>query len=153
MVALLGIAFLAGRTGVVILFALCSFAALREFLTLTRTVRADHWALAAAFFVVLPVQYWLIWDRLVRALFDLHPGLCLPAPADPRGAAGRDEGFLVRVAETQWALMIAVFCVSHVPALLYLQIPGYEGRGVLLIAFLVSSWCRCRTCCNTSGAS
>ena len=33
--------------------------------------------------------------------------------------------------------MLAVFCVSHVPALLTLEIPGYEGRGLLLIAFLV----------------
>lgn len=33
MVVLLGVAFLAGRTGVVLLFALCSFAALREFMT------------------------------------------------------------------------------------------------------------------------
>ena len=33
--------------------------------------------------------------------------------------------------------MICVFCVSHVPALLTLDIPGYEGRHLLLIAFLV----------------
>ena len=41
-----------------------------------------------------------------------------------------------RVAETQWGLMISVFCLSHVPALLDLKIP-YEGRNLLLIAFLV----------------
>ena len=45
--------------------------------------------------------------------------------------------FMERIAVTQWALMLAVFCVSHVPALLTLKIPGYEGRGLLLIAFLV----------------
>ena len=33
--------------------------------------------------------------------------------------------------------MICVFCVSHVPALLPLDIPRFEGRNVLLIAFLV----------------
>lgn len=36
--------------------------------------------------------------------------------------------------------MICVFCASHVPALLTLltlEIEGYEGRGVLLIAFLI----------------
>ena len=37
----------------------------------------------------------------------------------------------------QWGLMICVFCISHVPALLTLDIPGYEGRNLLLIAFLV----------------
>jgi phosphatidate cytidylyltransferase len=50
---------------------------------------------------------------------------------------GNTEQYLVRVAETQWALMICVFCASHVPALLTLHIPGYEGRQVLLIAYLV----------------
>jgi phosphatidate cytidylyltransferase len=33
--------------------------------------------------------------------------------------------------------MICVYCTSHVPALLSLFIPGYEGRNLLLIAFLV----------------
>ena len=37
----------------------------------------------------------------------------------------------------QWGLMICVYCISHVPALLTLDIPGYEGRNLLLIVFLV----------------
>lgn len=61
MVILIALAFLAGRTGVVVLFALCSFAALREFVTLTNARRADHRTLAVAFFVVIPLQYWLVW--------------------------------------------------------------------------------------------
>lgn len=137
MVALLGVAFLAGRTGVVVLFALCSFAALREFMTLTRTVRADHRAVASAFFVVLPAQYWLVWTDwygLYSIFIPVYAFLLLPILAALRGET---RGFLTRVAETQWGLMIAVFCVSHVPALLYLKIPGFEGREVLLIAFLV----------------
>ena len=47
----------------IVLFAFVSFTALREFITLTETRRGDHYALAAAFFVVLPVQYVLICDR------------------------------------------------------------------------------------------
>lgn len=137
MVAVLGLAFLAGRGGVIVLFALLSFAALREFLTLTRKARADHWALVAAFFVILPVQYWLVWDGwygLYSIFIPVYAFLLLPIVAALRGETG---GFLVRVAETQWALMICVFCASHVPALLDLTIPGYEGKTVLLIAFLV----------------
>ena len=61
MVVLMGLALVFGRTGAVLLFGFCSFAALREFVTLTNTRRADHWALAAAFFIVLPVQYYLVW--------------------------------------------------------------------------------------------
>jgi PrtD family type I secretion system ABC transporter len=42
-----------------------------------------------------------------------------------------------RTATTQWGLMISVFCISHVPALLTLDIPGYEGREALLVVFLI----------------
>ncbi len=60
--------------------------------------------------------------------------LLLPVLSALRGST---QNFLVRVSETQWALMICVYCVSHVPALLYLQIPGFEGRNVILIAYLI----------------
>ena len=137
MVGLLGLAFLAGRTGVVLLFAFCSFAALREFLTLTTKLKADHWALVAAFYIVLPVQYWLVWSNwygFYAIFIPVWVFLGLPIVAAVRGDTSR---YLVRVSETQWALMIAIYCVSHVPALLMLDIPGFEGKNVLLMAFLV----------------
>ncbi len=137
MVVLLAIAFLAGRTGVVLLFAILSFAGLREFLTLTEKAPADHWALAASFFVILPVQYWLIgidWYGFYAIFVPVYAFLLLPVVSALRGGT---KDFLTRVAETQWALMICVYCASHVPALLTLQIPGYEGRSVILIAWLI----------------
>lgn len=137
MVAAMAIALIAGKIGVVVLFALCSFAALREFLTLTSTRRGDHWALAGAFFIVLPAQYWLVytdWYGLYSIFIPVYAFLAMPIVAALRGDT---ENYLVRISEVQWALMITVFCASHVPALLTLQIPGFEGRNVLLIAFLV----------------
>ena len=137
MVVLMGLALIGGRTGVALLFGFCSFAALREFVTLTNTRRADHWALAAAFFIVLPFQYyliWIAWYGLYSIFIPVYAFLLMPIVAVLRGDT---DHFLVRIAEVQWALMICVFCVSHVPALLSLEIPGYEGRNVLLIAFLV----------------
>jgi phosphatidate cytidylyltransferase len=137
MVIFIGVSFLAGRAGVIILFAFCSFAALREFITLTNTKRADHWALASAFFVVLPIQYYLLWAEeygIYSIFVPVYAFLLMPIVSVLRGDT---ERFLIRIAEVQWALMICVFCASHVPALLTLTIPGYEGRNVLLIAFLV----------------
>jgi phosphatidate cytidylyltransferase len=137
MVALMALALLAGRTGVVLLFALCSFAALREFVTLMDLRRGDHGALLLAFFLVLPLQYglvWVGWYGLYSIFIPVYAFFLIPIAAM---LAGDTERFLGRVAEAQWALMICVFCVSHVPALLTLDIPGYEGRNVLLIAFLV----------------
>ncbi|TQS70898.1 phosphatidate cytidylyltransferase [Rhodobacteraceae bacterium] len=137
MVAVMAIAFLAGTAGVVILFAICSFAALREFLTLTNTVVADHWALAAAVFVVLPLQYLAVgmgWYGFYSIFIPVYAFLLMPILSTLRG---QSENFLIRVSEAQWALMIAVFCVSHVPALLSLTIPGYEGKNLFLIFFLI----------------
>lgn len=137
MVILMAIAFLGGKAGVVILFGFCSFAALREFMTLTSSRQSDHLALVTAFFIILPVQYYLIWENwygLFSIFIPVYAFLLLPILSALRGDSKK---FLIRVAETQWALMICVFCASHVPALLSLTIPGYEGRNVLLIAFLV----------------
>lgn len=137
MVALIAIAFLFGQTGVLILFALASFTALREFITLTETRRGDHYALVAAFFVILPIQYWLIaidWYGLYSIFIPVYAFLFLPIVAALRADTTR---FMERIAVGQWALMLAVFCLSHVPALMTLDIPGSEARGILLIAFLI----------------
>lgn len=137
MVAFIGAALLLGKPGVMLLFGFASFAALREFLTLTTKAQADHISLALAFFVVLPLQYIFIglgWTGLYTVFIPVYAFLFLPMVSALRG---NPERFLIRVAETQWALMIAVFCVSHVPALMTLEIAGYSDRAVLLVAFLV----------------
>jgi len=137
MVAFVGAALLLGKVGVMVLFAFASFAALREVLTLTAKARADHLSLALAFFVVLPLQYVFVameWTGLYMVFIPVYAFLFLPIVSALRG---NPERYLVRVAETQWALMIAVFCVSLVPALMSLDIDGYGDRSLLLIAFLV----------------
>lgn len=137
MVALVGIALLLGKIGVMVLFAFASFAALREILTLTTKSQADHLALALAFFVILPLQYIFVglgWAGLYMVFIPVYAFLFLPMVSALRGNPQR---FLIRVAETQWALMIAVYCVSLVPALMNLDIPGYGDRSLLLVAFLV----------------
>ncbi len=137
MVALIAGAFVFGKAGLIVLFALASFLALREFLTLMRTRRGDHLAIAGAFFIVLPAQYVLIsidWYGLYSIFIPVYAFLFMPIVVAFRGDT---RHFLARIAEVQWALMVCVFCVSHVPALMTLSIPGYEGRQLLLIAFLV----------------
>jgi phosphatidate cytidylyltransferase len=137
MVALLGLAVLIGEAGVVVLFALASFAALREIVTYTMKTRADHLSLALAFFAVLPLQYVFVGmglQGLFGTFIPVYAFLLLPVFSALRGAP---DGFLVRVSETQWALMTAVFCLSHVPALMTLDIPGHGGRGVFLIVFFL----------------
>ena len=137
MVIAIGVAFIFGKRGVHVLFFLISFYALREFLSLAYTRRSDHNAMAAAFFVALPVQYfliWIDWYGMYSIFIPVYAFLILPILS---ALAADTKRFLERTAKVQWGLMICVYCISHVPALLTLNIPGYEGRHLLLIAFLV----------------
>ena len=137
MVLVIGLAFLFGKPGVILLFAFISFFALREFLSLTYTRSADYLALVGAFFVVLPLQYALVyigWYGFYSIFVPVYVFLLLPIL---EVVAGDTKRFLERMAKIQWGLLICVYCISHVPALLTLAIPGYEGRNLLLIAFLV----------------
>ena len=60
MCAILVASFQLGYTTSVVLFALVSFWALREYVTMTPTRRADHRALFWVFFFFMPLQYWLV---------------------------------------------------------------------------------------------
>lgn len=133
----IGLALLAGRIGVVVLFAFVSFTALREFLTVAPTRRSDHQAMVMAFFVVLPFQYFLVgieWLGLLEVFIPVYAFLFLPILSAVKSDTLR---FMERTGTLHWALMVTVFCISHIPALLNLRIPGFEGRGVFLIVFLV----------------
>ncbi|MCW1933861.1 phosphatidate cytidylyltransferase [Pararhodobacter zhoushanensis] len=137
MVVLFTLTMLAGRWAMVLLFAVASFAALREFYTYSSRTRADHLSLALAFYIILPAQFLFVFfdiQRLFAVFIPVYIFLLLPFVSVLRGST---ERFLSRVSETQWGLMIAVYCLSHIPALMWLELPGYDGRGMLLIAFLV----------------
>lgn len=136
-VAIAGLAFAFGKAGVILLFALLSLAALREFFTLARLTRADHSALLLVFFVAVPLQYYLIWIGwygLYSILIPVYAFALLPAFAALRGEPG---AFLARAGEVQSGLMIAVYCLSHVPALATLRIAGYEGHELQLVLFFL----------------
>jgi len=126
-----------GGVGSVVLFGLLSFLALREFLTLTPTRRADHMTLFWSFFVITPLQYVLVgigWYGLFSILIPVYAFLFVPIRA---AIAGDTERFLERAAKIHWGLMICVYCVSHAPALLFLDLRGYRGENAKLLLFLI----------------
>ena len=137
MVILMSLAAFSGKIGILLLFAFASFAALREYLTFATKRRADHLSLALGAFVILPLQYVFVglgWTTLQTVFIPVFAFLLLPIVSALRGDPHR---FLERVSETQWGLMICVYCISHVPALLNHGIAGGGDRAVLLIVFLV----------------
>ena len=137
MVAVFSVALATGGLGSVILFGCLSFFALREFITLTPTRPGDHRTLFWAFFIITPLQYYLVameWYGLFSILIPVYAFIFVPTRS---ALAGDSEHFLERTAKIQWALMVCVYCVSHVPALLTLRLPGYEGENAKLLLFFV----------------
>jgi phosphatidate cytidylyltransferase len=138
MVGLFAGAVVIGRIVTVILFALLSFMALREFVTLTPTRRGDHRMLFLAFFVVVPLQYWLIsinWYGLFAVLIPVYVFVTLPAVSV---LAGDTQDFLARSAKVQWGLWLCVYALSNAPALLMLDtIPDYHLPPAMLLLYLM----------------
>lgn len=137
MMAIFAVAFLLGQMTTLALFGLLSFFALREFITLTPTRPGDHRALSVAFFVLIPVQYFLIgidWYELFTIFIPVYGFLLLPALSV---LAQDTEGFLERTAKIQWGVMITIYSISHAPALLLLDVPGYTGQNALLLFYLL----------------
>ncbi|AFI86712.1 phosphatidate cytidylyltransferase [Aggregatibacter actinomycetemcomitans] len=126
-----------GFYGIIFLFFVISFMALREFLSLLYIRRGDHLALAACFYVILPVQYILVaidWFSMFTIFIPVYGFLFLPILS---ALLGDTAHFLDRSTKVQWALMISVFCISHIPAMLTLDIAGFEGKNLLLMIFLI----------------
>ena len=119
------------------LFGIVAFFALREFVTLSPTGRGDHRGLVLAFFVVLPLQFWLVATErfdLFTVFIPVYVFLAIPVVSV---LAGDPNRFLERNAKLQWGIMVCIYGMSHVPALLLLQFPKWGARNAFLVFFLV----------------
>ncbi|MGJ4804019.1 phosphatidate cytidylyltransferase [Luteimonas sp. SDU82] len=137
MVAVLAICFGIGPVATLVVFAGISFFALREFITLTPTRAGDHLPLVAAFYLLIPVQYWLIFDQwygLFAIFIPVYAFLALPVLAV---FGGDTTDFLARSTKIQWGVMIAIYCISHAPALMILHPDAPAGTGQLLLLYLM----------------
>ncbi len=140
MVLVLFVAFLFGHIGTTLLFLLISFVALREFMTLIYRKRCDYYSMVVCFYLLLPIQYYLVfaqWYGMFSIFIPVYGFLVLPIIA---GFSGNTEQFLSRAAKTQWMAMICIFCLSHVPALLFLNLDGFENsNNILLLIFMIAT--------------
>lgn len=137
MLLVLGSAILLGNLAFIVLFAFISLFALREFVSLLPTRRGDYFPLLVSFYFVIPYQYYLIytdWYGLYSIFIPLYVFLLIPI------ASLKQEDtthFLERSAKIQWGLMVSVFCISHVPALINLKLPHFEGEKIWLAIWLI----------------
>lgn len=116
-------------------FALVSFMALKEFLTLAPSRQSDRIPLLWMF-IAIPINYWLIgigWYGMFVVFIPVYVFLFLPARMV---VAGDTQGFLRTASQLHWGLMTTVFAFSHVAFLLVLPADGLQ-TGALLVLFLV----------------
>ena len=79
MLIVIGSAILMGNVAFIILFALISLFALREFISLLPTRRGDYLPLLVAFYFVIPYQYYLVyidWYGLYSIFIPLYVDVC-----------------------------------------------------------------------------
>lgn len=135
MITVFTIAILTTRIVSTVFLAFVAFLALKEYLSLIPTRRADRSVLLWAY-LAIPVQFYFAhrgWFGLFMVFIPVWMFLFLPARIT---LGGHTEGFLKAVGTLSWGLMITVFSLSHTAMLLSFGIEHGKGAGPLL--FLVA---------------
>jgi phosphatidate cytidylyltransferase len=139
MCIVVGLSLFAGRIGATLLFAFASFVALREYIAPAPERPSERGLALVVLVVVLPLQYLFVarGDYALQTLFiPVFIVVALPVMIALAGKSQEEGG---RAPLMQWTsgLVICVWCISQAPALLDLEIPGYEGRSAFLLVFLI----------------
>lgn len=126
------------RRGIAIaFFALLSFLALKEYLSLIPTRRADRRVLFWAYLCV-PLQYLWVWQQWYNMFLIFIPVWAFLFIAMRMVLRGETRDFLRAAGSIHWGLMTMVFGLSHLAWLLVL--PGaapVAAHGAALLLFVV----------------
>ncbi len=137
MIAVLGIAAISGSSGMILLFGIISFMALREFLTIITTRRGDHRSLFWSFFFFVPLQYYFIhihWYGMMSIFIPVYGFIFLSIRS---ALSGDPNKYLERISVIQTSLMICVYSISHVPGLLLIPLRSPESNLKQLFFLLI----------------
>ena len=137
MVVAFTLAMVLSRTVSLVFFGLMSFLALKEYLSLIPTRRADRRVLFWAY-LTIPLQYYWIaigWYGMFIIFIPVYVFLFLPMRMV---MIGETKQFLQAAGTLHWGLMVTVFSLSHLSFLLALPEAGNPaGGGAGLVLFLV----------------
>jgi phosphatidate cytidylyltransferase len=128
MVAVLCLAALLGRAVSLVFLALVSFLALKEYLSLVPTRRADRGVLLWAY-AAIPIQYALIASERYEMFIIFVPLTALFLVPTSMAVIGATEGFLRAAGTVSFGLMATVYTIGHLGYLLVLPAAGNPGGG------------------------
>jgi phosphatidate cytidylyltransferase len=128
MVAVLCLAALLGRAVSLVFLALVSFLALKEYLSLVPTRRADRGVLLWAY-AAIPIQYaWIASERYEMFIIFVPLYALFLVPTN-MAVIGATEGFLRAAGTVSFGLMATVYTIGHLGYLLVLPAAGNPGGG------------------------
>lgn len=137
MVAVFAFAIALRRNIAIAFFAFLSFIALKEYLSLIPTRRADRRVLFWVYLAV-PLQYWWVVQGWYHMFLVFIPVWCFLFVPMRMVLWGETKDFLRAVGTLHWGLMMMVFALSHLAYLLVLP-DGAETKahGAALLLFVV----------------
>jgi phosphatidate cytidylyltransferase len=136
MIALLAAALLAGWQATVALFAVVSFIALREFLSLAPTRREDRLIILGAY-LTIPLNYLFVALDIYGIYLVLIPVYAFLITPWLMAVIGQTKGYLASASMFHWGLMTCVYNIGYVAYLM--RTPEYElpAGGAGLVFFLL----------------
>ncbi len=136
MIAILFSVLVINQTTAIIFFGFLSFLALKEFLSIVPMRLSDRRAIFWAY-LAIPVQYYWIseeWYGMFIIFIPVYMFLFLPFRMV---LVGETKGFIKAVGVIHWALMLTVFCISHIAYLLILPVKNFNAGSIGLVLFLL----------------
>lgn len=120
----------------ILFFAFVSFLALKEFFSIIPTRLSDRRVIFWVY-VSIPIQYWWVytqWYGMFIIFIPVYMFLLLPMRMV---LIGETKGFIHAAGILQWAMMLTVFCISHIAFLVTLPVQELEEGSIGLILFLL----------------
>ncbi len=117
-------------------FGLLSFLALKEFLSIVPTRQTDRRVIFWAY-LAIPIQYYWVytgWYGMFIVFVPVYLFLFLPMRMV---LIGDTKGFIKSASMLHWAVMLTVFCISHIAYLLMLEPLNPRAGNIGLVLFLL----------------
>ncbi len=136
MIGILFFVLILSRNLAIAFFAFLSFLALKEFLSIVPTRHTDRRVIAWAY-LAIPLNYFWIgqaWYGVFIIFVPVYIFLFLPVRMV---LIGETKGFIRSAGIIHWAVMLTVFCLSHISYLLVLPIKNVNAGTMGPVLFLL----------------
>ncbi len=125
-----------GFTATVVLFAVISFLALKEFFSIVPLRHVDR-RVVFWVYLIIPLQYYWIatgWYTMSLIFIPVYLFLFIPVRMV---LIGETQGFIRSAGVLQWGAMLTVFCIGHVAMLASLNVVNLGAGSMGLVLFVL----------------